>query len=168
MLIILTIPFGAYTAGQMIHYTFHIKNHTMSDIKGYSIELLKTLTFTAKNPKHRQRVSVNVLNSETSTEECFSQTDRFIEGAIYIPSTPPSTNSNDFIFVEYKFKAVMHLSGFSVNPELSVPIVIGTTPIKESVTADAQDDIATNSQKPILSRVAMDIVNEARNLNMGK
>lgn len=156
MLITLKIPFGAYVPGQMIRYYLDIKNQSISNVESYSLELLKKITFTATSPKITKRSIKTSINCGTSPEKCLRKSDRIIEGALYIPSTPPSTNSTDILFVDYELKVILHLSGCNRNPEITVPIIIGTIPIKESFIND-RIIIVSSSEEPILTEVAKDL-----------
>lgn len=146
MLITLKIPFGAYAAGQMIKYYLDIKNQSMTDIESHGVELCKKITFTAKSPRTTKRKTKDVLTSVSSREKCLRLTNRIIEGSIYVPTTPPSTNHYDILFVEYKLRAILYLSGCNSNAEITVPLIIGTVPIRESYENE-RVIVTTNAQQ---------------------
>ncbi|KAM7361426.1 arrestin domain-containing protein 3-like [Cochliomyia hominivorax] len=125
----LKAPFGAFAPGQLLKYALHIKNQSKSDIEGYFVEFKKKITFTANSPSKSKRSTKDILASKSCRQNCLRLTNRVIEGEIYIPSTPPSTLPNDIIYVEYKLKVILQLSGLSSNMELKIPIIIGTIPI---------------------------------------
>ncbi|KAM7361897.1 arrestin domain-containing protein 3-like isoform 1-T1 [Cochliomyia hominivorax] len=130
----LIVPFGAYAPQQTIKYSLQINNQSMSDIESFVTEFIKKITFTAKSPQHKQRHIKEVLFSRKMLQTSLRLSNRKIEGEIPIPSiTTTTSHSYDIIFVEYKLKVILNLSGCSKNPKISVPIVIGTIPIRESL-----------------------------------
>lgn len=166
ILISLILPFGAYTPGQLIRYSLHIQNNSMSDIEGYRLELYKEIIFTAISPQVRQRSTKDIINKVSSLETCLKLSNRVIEGFIYTPDTPSTTKDYDDIFIKYNLKLTLHLSGCSRNPVLSVPIIIGTIPLRESLNDDRITSTLTNrTQQELLSQVATDIIAEAQNFN---
>lgn len=143
----LFVPFAAYVPGQTVKYTLTIHNKSKTDIKNYSVIFSKKITFTADDPKYQQRHYKEILFSEICTANCLSYTNRIINGSVTIPSTPPSSDIDDIICVHYKLKFILKLSGFSRNPDLSVPIIIGTIPIRESLRSRYIS--ASSSRQPV-------------------
>lgn len=111
----------------------HINNQSNSDTYGYFIEFTRKVIFTAKTPSHRERSTKDILVNRGFDEKCLRLTNRIIEGEFCIPSIPPSTHRSSIIFIDYKLKVVLQVSGCSSNMELEVPIIIGTIPIRESL-----------------------------------
>lgn len=160
----LTIPFGAYVPDQNIKYTLNVQNHSSSDIESFYFQLFKTITFTARTPHHKKRISSNMLNSIKSLEHCLRQSNRVIEGELYIPSTSPTTNMNDIIYVEYKLSAILKISDCCSTPHVTVPIIIGTIPITESLANNQQ--LSYSSQHQVGAVVSRNIpVNDFASTN---
>ncbi|KAM7364431.1 arrestin domain-containing protein 3-like isoform 2-T2 [Cochliomyia hominivorax] len=134
----LTVPFGAFAAGQTLKYTLHIKNNSMTDVISYYLQFIRKIVFTANSPSKRKRYSKDILISKIYKENCLRLTNRVIEGEMHIPSTPPTTSHYAIIYVSYIFKAVLQLSGCNSNMEIEIPIIIGTIPIWESLPISSQ------------------------------
>ncbi|XP_065354355.1 arrestin domain-containing protein 3-like [Calliphora vicina] len=132
----LKIPFGAYAPGQTIKYALHIVNQSMDDTEGYYVEFSKKMIFTARSPRHKERSSKDVLVTRSFNENCLRLANRIIEGEIYIPSTPPTTERSSIICIAYKLKVTLQLGCCVSNPVMEVPIIIGTIPLRESIPAN--------------------------------
>lgn len=129
----LKIPFAAYAPGQLIQISLTINNQSMSDTEGFKCELIKKVTFTSTSPSRRQRHVRDVLAVSGRMEKCLRLTNRVLETVLVIPSTPPSTELQSIICVEYFLKMRVHLSGCHNACEMKMPIIIGTIPIRESL-----------------------------------
>lgn len=129
----LKIPYGAYAPGQAVKYSLHVANQTMTDIVGYSYEFVKKVTFTAKTPSRKHRFTRDVLVARSYSDTCLRLSTQLFEGQFVIPPVPPSTSSDSIIYIEYKLKFKVHLSGCNSDSDLKLPLIIGTIPIMESL-----------------------------------
>lgn len=83
-------------------------------------------------PKKKEFVDENIILRITFIEPCKHLTSRLWKGQFVIPSVPPSEVNCNFIRVEYLMKVIAHVSGHKDFP-ISIPIVIGTIPLQESL-----------------------------------
>ncbi|XP_065354354.1 arrestin domain-containing protein 3-like [Calliphora vicina] len=125
----LTIPFGGYAIGQSIKYSLYIQNQSMNDIEGYTIEFNRKIIFTARTPRHKVREEKTTLHNKSYGVRCLRLTTRIFDGNFLIVSTPPTTEGEGIISVRYSLKVIISSSDNSI----SVPIVIGTVPLRESM-----------------------------------
>lgn len=131
------IPFGAYAPGQTVKYTFHINNQSTTDVDGYTLEFSQKFVCIAKStdlllPKKKEFIDENIIMRITFIEPCKHLSSRLWKGQFIIPSVPPSEVNCNFIRVEYLMKVIAHVSGHKDFP-ISIPIVIGTIPLQESL-----------------------------------
>ncbi|KAM7361985.1 arrestin domain-containing protein 3-like isoform 1-T2 [Cochliomyia hominivorax] len=131
------IPFGAYAPGQTVKYTFHINNQSTTDVDGYTLEFSQKFICIAKStdlllPKKKEFIDENIILRITFIEPCKHLSSRLWKGQFIIPSVPPSEVNCNFIRVEYIMKVIAHVSGHKDFP-ISIPIVIGTIPLQESL-----------------------------------
>lgn len=129
----LRIPYGAYSCGQTVKYFLAIKNQTMADTTGYTLEFFQKMKFTARSPSRNQRQQTKKLLEKSSSEKCLRLTNRIFEGQFRIPSVPPTTDPSSIICVEYKVKISIDMSGCHNTKVLSMPIFIGNIPLRESL-----------------------------------
>ncbi|XP_005176207.1 arrestin domain-containing protein 17 [Musca domestica] len=133
----LKVPFGAYAPGQTLRYTILIQNQSMTDISGYSLEFNEHITFTAHTPRHKTREKDTTLATQEHSDKCLRLTNRQFEGELILPSLPPDTEDNCIIRVRHRLEFEMYVDGCHANKTISVPIFIGTVPLRESMTNDS-------------------------------
>lgn len=132
----LKVQFGAYAPGQIVNYSLQISNQSMDDTEGYVLEFSQKITFNARTPHHKERHTTKVLVSKRLTDTCLRLSNRMFEGDFLIPAIPPTTDKSSIICVEYYLKITVQLPCCKPNTDLKVPLVIGTIPIRESVTGN--------------------------------
>ncbi|XP_073819920.1 arrestin domain-containing protein 17-like [Musca autumnalis] len=134
---ILRVPFGAYAPGQTLHYTLLIQNQSMTDISGYSLEFNEHITFTAHTPRHKTRTKETTLATQEHSDQCLRLTNRQFEGDLVLPSLPPDTEDSCIIRVRHRLEFEIYVDGCHSNKTITVPIFIGTVPIRESMANDS-------------------------------
>ncbi|XP_075145124.1 arrestin domain-containing protein 17-like [Haematobia irritans] len=130
---ILRVPFGAYAAGQTLRYSLLIQNQSMSDISGFEVEFNELVTFTAHTPRHKTRETNTTLAHQVREEQCLRLSNRQIDGELVLPSLPPDTEGMGIIRVQHTLDFELEVDGCHTNKTISVPIFIGTIPIRESL-----------------------------------
>ncbi|XP_073819343.1 arrestin domain-containing protein 3-like [Musca autumnalis] len=139
----LQIPFGAYTPGQSVKYSLSIQNHSMVDTEGYTMEFTQKMTFTAHSPSRCHRYERRTLVKQNSSEICRRLTNRIFNGEFYIPPVAPTTDPNNIIFIDYKLKITIIMSGCHKSKDISVPIFIGNIPLRESLSSNEESTAIT-------------------------
>ncbi|XP_065354353.1 arrestin domain-containing protein 3-like [Calliphora vicina] len=129
----LTIPFGGYAIGQSVKYSLYVQNQSMDDIEGYTIEFNRKIIFVARTPHHKVREDKTTLHKKSYGIRCLRLTTRIFDGNFLIVSTPPTTEGESIISVRYSIKVILNMAGCSSDNSMSVPIVIGTVPLRESM-----------------------------------
>ncbi|XP_065365055.1 arrestin domain-containing protein 3-like [Calliphora vicina] len=136
----LSIPFGGYAIGQSVRYAIHIRNQSMDHIEGYTIEFNRKIIFTARTPHYKTREDKTTLYKKSYGNRCLRYTTRIFGGNFVIVSTPPTTEGECIISVRYSLKVILNMVGMTTNNIISVPIVIGTVPLRESMEPAATSE----------------------------
>lgn len=109
----------------------------MVDVEGYFMEFTQKMTFTAHSPSRSHRHEKRTLVKRNYPEICRRLTNRILNGEFQIPSVPPTTDPTKIIYVEYRLKVTMIMSGCHRSKDISVPIFIGNIPLRESLSSIA-------------------------------
>ncbi|XP_059219752.1 arrestin domain-containing protein 3-like [Stomoxys calcitrans] len=149
----LRTPFGAYTPGQVVKYALDIQNQSMASSKGYEMQFIQKMTFTATTPRRAQRQTKITLIKQESSENCLRLTNRIFEKEFRIPPVSPTTDASFVIHVEYKLKITIFMSGCHKSRHISLPIFIGNIPLRESLKI-SESVLPTASEMQIPSPVA--------------
>ncbi|XP_061393221.1 arrestin domain-containing protein 3-like [Musca vetustissima] len=144
----LQIPFAAYTPGQTVKFSLHLQNQSMTDTEGYYMDFIQKITFTAHSPSRSHRYERRTLVKRNYSEVCRRLTNRVFSGEFSIPSVPPTTEPSNIIYVEYKLKVTIMMSGCNRSKDISVPIFIGNVPIRESLQNFAEQIEHQNPTAP--------------------
>lgn len=129
----LRVPFGGYVSGQSLPYSLHIQNHSMTDIKGYIIEFIEYVTYYADRPEENDNEDSEVIVTEEYTDKCLRLSNRQFDGEIEIPSLPSDTSGRGIIHIEHGLRIEILLGACHSNKSISLPIVLGNVPIRESL-----------------------------------
>ncbi|XP_013118359.2 arrestin domain-containing protein 17 [Stomoxys calcitrans] len=130
---ILRVPFGAYAPGQTLRYSLLIQNQSMADISGYEVEFNEVVTFTAHTPRHKTRRTDNTLAQQSHEDKCLRLSNREFQGELVLPSLPPDTEGGGIIQVRHSLDFELEVDGCHTNKNISIPIFVGTVPIRESL-----------------------------------
>ncbi|XP_037825323.1 arrestin domain-containing protein 17-like isoform X3 [Lucilia sericata] len=128
----LTVPFSGYAIGQTVQYSLYIKNQTMDDIYGYTLEFIRDITYTVRTPHYKTRQDKRILTTKSYSDQCLRLSTRLFEGNFNIGSTPPTTENNSIISVQYTLKIDLNIDNCSSDNIITVPIFIGTIPLRET------------------------------------
>ncbi|KAI8129630.1 Arrestin domain-containing protein 3 [Lucilia cuprina] len=135
----LTIPFSGHAIGQTVKYSLYIKNQTMDDIYGYTIEFIRDITYTVRTPYYKTRLDKRILDTKSYSDQCLRLSTRIFEGNFNIGSTPPTTKNNSIIDVRYSLKIDLNIDNCSSDNIITMPIFIGTIPLIVA-TSDVMDN----------------------------
>ena len=152
------LPYSGYVSGQRIPYCIRVENQTKHDVMGYTLQFMRTMSFTATTPSYKTKLVRKVLFEDNVESICYRRTTRIYNGAFLIDATAPSTEGHAIIGVHYSLNAQLKLSdGITMNPnkELELNVVIGTVPIRENcsqllntATAESNAIIAVTHTTP--------------------
>ncbi|XP_065364949.1 arrestin domain-containing protein 17-like [Calliphora vicina] len=155
----LSIPFGGYAIGQSVRYSVHVRNQSMDHIEGYTIEFNRKIIFTARTPHHKTCEDKTTLYRKSYGNRCLRFTTRIFGGNFLIVSTPPTTEGECIISVRYSLKVILNMVGLTTNNIMTVPIVIGTVPLRESMVTAAASE---NSRLITVAPTAPELLRESR------
>lgn len=130
----LRVPFGAYAPGQTLRYSLLIENQSMTDMSGYTVEFMEHITFTAHSPRRKTRETHTTLAKQKHPDDkCRRLANRQFDGELVLPALPPDTEDQGIIRVRHSLNIEFSLEGCHNDKDISVPLVIGTIPIRESL-----------------------------------
>lgn len=143
----LTIPLGAYAPGQKLRYTLRVENQSMSDIKGYTMEFVKNMSFTAHTPHNKTRNKSTILKDADYDDICLRQMNRLFEGEFELPSIPPTTEGHCIIRITYSLELEMNIEGCHSNDTIDARVFIGNVPLREMQSPSAPPAINVTEDK---------------------
>ncbi|XP_075164655.1 arrestin domain-containing protein 3-like [Haematobia irritans] len=144
---ILRIPFGAYVVGQILRYSLLIENQSLTDINGYVVQFNELMIFEARLPHRRKQETKSILVHQIYENKCLRLSNKEFRGEIILPSLIPDTDGSGIIQIQHSLDFVFETDDSNVNKTISVPIVIGTEAIRESLMPT--DDRFTSTETPI-------------------
>ncbi|ALC47984.1 CG3014 [Drosophila busckii] len=128
----LALPASGFTPLQDVPFSVEIDNQSPHyDIIALEVSIKQHFVFLSRKPVKRNFYT-KTLSKEIITERTLRLTKRLYESTICVPmDTPRSTlNPNYIVFVHYTLQVKLKTGCFHYDTELSVPIVIGTTPLQ--------------------------------------
>ncbi|EDW81370.1 uncharacterized protein Dwil_GK12023 [Drosophila willistoni] len=128
----LTLPASGFTPLQEVPFRVEVDNQSPHyDIIGLEVSIKQHFVFLSRKPVKRNFYT-KTLCKELITDRTLRLSKRLYEGSICIPmDTPRSTlNPNYIVFLHYTLQLKLKTGYFHYDTELSVPIVIGTTPLQ--------------------------------------
>lgn len=125
----LHIPFGGYVPGQSIDYTLDVDNKSEVNLKAFMMTLIQTYTFKVNTTR---RHNTSYKRGERQNEGVTRQTARKIGASYEIPTVPPSTQGPHIIEIGYQLRLTVIFSGLHMKWNITVPITIGTIPLRDS------------------------------------
>ncbi|KAH8420876.1 hypothetical protein KR222_007646 [Zaprionus bogoriensis] len=127
----LALSASGFTPLQEVPFIVEIDNQSPHyDIIGLEVSIKQHFVFLSRKPVKRNFYT-KTLCKELLTERTLRLSKRIYESSICVPmDTPRSTlNPNYIVFVHYTLQVKLKTGYFHYDTDLSVPIVIGTTPL---------------------------------------
>ncbi|XP_075164644.1 uncharacterized protein LOC142237167 [Haematobia irritans] len=87
-----------------------------------------------------------MLVHEAQESKCLRLSNREFHGELILPSLSPDTDGSGIIHVEHSLHFELEVDGCHINKTISVPIVIGTEPIRESLLLSPSAPDALNNR----------------------
>ncbi|XP_017081823.2 arrestin domain-containing protein 3-like [Drosophila eugracilis] len=129
----LTIPFGGYAPGQNIRFILEVDNKSSSrDLVGMYMQLKQTYKLQAQNPEYLAVEKGHILAQNYQKAKVLRLSKKTIEGSLAIPAVPPTSLNDGILSVSYEVLLNIDLNDCQTDPDLYVPIVIGTIPLARS------------------------------------
>ncbi|XP_031628231.1 arrestin domain-containing protein 17-like [Contarinia nasturtii] len=135
--IVAQMPVGGYAPGQTINLTLNADNRSNTRVPEFKMELVQSITYYAEGDSKHQTICIVEKESSRGVE---TNQKRIIRINLEVPSFPPSDETTSGII---KIRYFIRISGSGTccdNPEIILPITIGTKPIEdfaETVIPDA-------------------------------
>lgn len=128
----LALPATGFTPLQEVPFCVEIDNQSPHyDIIGLEVAIKQHFVFLSRKPVKRNFYT-KTLCKELVTDRTLRLSKRVYESSICVPmDTPRSTlNPNYIVFVHYTLQVKLKTGYFHYDTDLSVPIVVGTTPLQ--------------------------------------
>ncbi|XP_013118284.2 arrestin domain-containing protein 3 [Stomoxys calcitrans] len=129
----LMLPYAGFVPGQHIKYFLELDNQSPHyDIVGVEASLKQHYVFLARKPMKRNFHTKTLIKSAIE-ESTLRLTKRLYEGTLLVPiDTPRSTlNLNYIVFIHYMLQVKLKTGAFHYDTDISVPLVIGTEPLRQ-------------------------------------
>lgn len=129
----LMLPYAGFVPGQHIKYFLELDNQSPHyDIVGVEASLKQHYVFLARKPIKRN-FHTKTLAKSSIDENTLRLTKRLYEGTLLVPTdTPRSTlNLNYIVFIHYMLQVKLKTGAFHYDTDISVPVVIGTEPLRQ-------------------------------------
>ncbi|EDV92819.1 arrestin domain-containing protein 3 [Drosophila grimshawi] len=127
----LALPVSGFAPLQDVPFSVEIDNQSPHyDIVGVEVSIKQHFVFLSRKPVKRNFYT-KTLCKEVVTDRTLRLSKRVYESTIMVPmDTPRSTlNPNYIVFVHYSLQVKLKTGFFHYDTDLSVPIVVGTTPL---------------------------------------
>ncbi|XP_070494889.1 arrestin domain-containing protein 3-like [Chironomus tepperi] len=126
-----TIPQSGFAKGQYVPIKIHYSNKSDTDVLSTSIKLRRLINFKSTTP-HEKTKSDNEKMVEVNCRGVKAGESVTLENTIDIPSIMMSSNGRfcRVIQIEYFIQVEAHVDGCHTNPELLLPITIGSEPLR--------------------------------------
>jgi hypothetical protein len=146
LLVIGTIPQSGYVPGQMIFVTAEIVNSSNVEISHLTFSLKKNVIYYCQSPRVKSRREVDTVIEKRVNGVAKHDSARF-EQKLLIPSVPPTNISYcRVIHITYNILIKLYTSGTHFNPNLEIPITIGTVPL--NMTLNTIQAISNPNEMP--------------------
>ena len=121
---------GGFVAGETIQFTAKVKNGTNKPLSSMKVSLIQKTSFhTISASKHVSRLLMCITYPDTVNPQAY---DTWV-GDLTIPAVAPSSNGLcRLINVCYELVLCINVGAMSINSNLPLQIVIGTTPLVET------------------------------------
>lgn len=146
-----SIPFSGFVPGQTIEVTIKINNQSNVDVEGTKIALERMTQYICQTPRKKTKFE------SLSVKEVFGAGVR-ANGASEItlallvpPLAPTNLNYCRVLTTCYQLKIVAKVTGAHKSPHISIPITLGTIPIRPQAPhydAIMNSSIASSSSHP--------------------
>ncbi|XP_022221004.2 arrestin domain-containing protein 3 [Drosophila obscura] len=127
----LALPASGFTPLQEVPFRLEVDNQSPHyDIIGVEVSIRQHFVFLSRKPVKRNFYT-KTLTKELITDRTLRLSKRQYESSICVPmDTPRSTlNTNYIVFIHYTLQVKLKTGCFHYDTDLSVPIVVGTTPL---------------------------------------
>ena len=158
---------SGYTCGENILVTLNVENHSRRTLPGTYAQLMNRIIYSCRG---RVRVTEKCVSKMTGTQRNIQpgQSVHWDQQPLAIPQgLLPTSTDCPIISFEYYVMVVVDTPGYSLSPDLRIPVVIGNVPILQrgqqfnlpnvailefaNEAADLTDDEPqTNEQSPLL------------------
>ncbi|XP_031621629.1 uncharacterized protein LOC116339736 [Contarinia nasturtii] len=129
MKIVAYTPVGGYTPGQFINLRMSINNQSSQKINGFTIHLIKKITYFIHAESARQK---NLIFFLTKNQVNYENRDENIRVNIKVPAIPPTDfSTSNIIKFKYWIRVIVSVPCCHSDPVFELPVTIGTFPIDD-------------------------------------
>jgi hypothetical protein len=146
-----TIPTIGLAPGSVIRMITDIENPTCTKVKSIRISFCKRVSYTSQYPYQGKKDEVKTLKTEVC-EGTVRNGSRTYEKMFEIPSPLKITSHCACLVMEiaYEFNIKCVVSGFSIGPDIRIPIIIGTVPYREVSVEPRERSLSLPSYTQVL------------------
>jgi Arrestin (or S-antigen), N-terminal domain/Arrestin (or S-antigen), C-terminal domain len=140
-----SLPFTGFVPGQSIELTLNLNNQSNIDIEGTKVSLERNTQYISQTPRKKIRFECLPVKDVfgAGVRACGSAEIRL---SLLVPPLPPTNEKYCRVLTTgYHLKIIAKVNGAHKNPHLSIPITIGTIPIRASIQAPNYDAIMNSS-----------------------
>ncbi|XP_055613071.1 arrestin domain-containing protein 3-like isoform X6 [Uranotaenia lowii] len=131
MFIVAEIPISGYVPGQTVAIKYDIFNQSDNSIEYFEATLVRTDSYKCEYPRTKEK-SVDTKVATIKTDGAGPLQNVIIEQFLKIPSLPPTTLTSNLISITYAISINVEVSGWGINPQIYMPITIGTVPLSNT------------------------------------
>lgn len=131
---IASIPFSGFVSGQTIEVSIKVNNESNIDCEGLKVALECVTKYESQSPRKKLKYdTLTVLEVFGAGAPASQTSERKI--LLVVPAiSPTNTKYCKIINVSYQLKILAKVSGAHKNPCMTLPIQIGTIPLREQPT----------------------------------
>lgn len=144
-----SIPFSGYVPGQKIDLTIFMNNQSNTDIEGTKVSLESSTQYISQNPRKKIRSELISVKDVYGTGMTKFSTGEVKLSLVIPPLSPTNLNYSRVLTTCYQLRVLAKVSGAHKNPSMTIPIRIGTIPLRVTLPAphyNAILDMSMSSQ----------------------
>jgi hypothetical protein len=140
-----SIPYGGYVSGQKVDLTIFINNQSNVNIEGTKVSLERNTQYISQNPRKKVRSESLTVKEVYGTGMTKSASGELKISLVIPPLSPTNLNYSRVLTTCYQIRVLAKASGAHKNPHLTIPIRIGTTPLRAALPAPHYNAILDTS-----------------------
>jgi len=124
-----SVPFTGYSCGQTININVAVENNSRANVKGIEIRLVQIVRYMRKHKAITSECTVlDKMKLAGIPRGTYSQ----LQGTVTVPRNVGQTKMTSLFIVFYEVRVTAKLSYAHFNPRITIPIEIGTIPLRFS------------------------------------
>jgi hypothetical protein len=128
-----SIPFSGYVPGQKVDLTIFINNQSNVNIEGTKVALERNTQYISTNPRKKVRSEALTVKEVYGTGMTKAASGELKVSLIIPPLSGTNLNYSRVMTTCYQIRVLAKASGAHKNPYLTIPIRIGTIPLRAAL-----------------------------------